>query len=323
MTKCRLTSAHLVFGLMTFVCTATAAPPSPEVNRHCVVRLEAAGSDVSQLATSTEPECYPTFRDATFFATGGRVLLPSKQPFSVQLEILDQELKARQEELSADGPVVVAIDYEHINYGGASLFWIADGPCDPSHSPTPPGWQSPSMPSGWNDRLSSTRAYWDCSRNILFEHSNYGGGHVICRPDCSSVGWMNDRTSSRRFQHTCSGIAWGWQGCRGTGCHVCAELVANYPCYFQNHPNCISNSTCIQPYGRCSDNCPAPTQADTCQPGPVCPNGLCESGEDSWNCPQDCGEPGGSCNFDGFCDVFGGECAANCPQDCTSGEFCQ
>lgn len=69
--------------------------------------------------------------------------------------------------------------------------------------------------------------------------------------------------------------------------------------------------------------CGQPRPVYTPPPPPVCPNGQCESGENSWLCPQDCGGLGGSCNFDGFCDVFGGECAGICPQDCTNGELCQ
>jgi hypothetical protein len=262
MSKCRLTVAPLVFGLMTFVCTATAAPPSAGINRHCFVKFEPAGSDASQLVPGPT-KCYPTFRDAIFFATGGSILLPSKQPFSVQLEILDQELKARQDELKAAGSYVVAIDYEHINYGGASYAWVFPGPCTPSVS-----FYANSMPSSWwNDRVSSTRGFSDCDRNVLWEHSYRWGASLACLPDCSSVGSMNDKTSSREW-HNCTGTAGGWRGCRGTGCHVCAELVADYPCYFQNHPLCISNSTCAQDYYICNAKCPAPTEADKCPPPP-------------------------------------------------------
>lgn len=62
----------------------------------------------------------------------------------------------------------------------------------------------------------------------------------------------------------CNGTAGGWQGCRGTGCSVCSELVANYPCYFQNHPTCIANSDCQGRYFTCNEACPAPTLADKC-----------------------------------------------------------
>lgn len=288
MSKRRLTDAFFVFGLLTLVCTATAEPLSTAANRHCVMRLVPLDSEGSQPIPQTKPECYPTFRDAIFFATGGIVLLPTKQPFSVQLEILGEELKAREEQLVAASTFVNAVDYQHINYGGASLIWEATGPCTPSVS-----WYKYSMPSGWNDVVSSTRGYSDCNKNILWEHSNLSGAKLTCRPNCSSVGSMNDKTSSRELHHLCEGVAGQWSGCRGTGCSVCAELVANYPCYFQNHPNCSSNSACGGLYFTCSDACPAPTQADTC-------NNFCEV-------TASCANAGGG---SAYCSSNNGDCFA-------------
>jgi hypothetical protein len=60
----------------------------------------------------------------------------------------------------------------------------------------------------------------------------------------------------------CSGSPNGWTGCRGTGCSVCSELVANYPLYLIRHENCAALSTCDGQYYACSDNCPAPTDED-------------------------------------------------------------
>lgn len=51
-----------------------------------------------------------------------------------------------------------------------------------------------------------------------------------------------------------------------------------------------------------------------------CGNGICEDGEDSTNCPDDCAE---SCG-DGMCEALEGETCGNCPNDCTCGEsYCQ
>jgi hypothetical protein len=61
---------------------------------------------------------------------------------------------------------------------------------------------------------------------------------------------------------SCSGSPGGWQGCRGTGCAVCTELVKDYPRYFVHHPSCGPNTTCAGIFGTCNANCPAPTSAD-------------------------------------------------------------
>lgn len=61
---------------------------------------------------------------------------------------------------------------------------------------------------------------------------------------------------------SCSGTAGQWDGCRGTGCAPCSDLVDGYSRYFENHPNCVRNPTCNGQYNQCSSQCPRPTEAD-------------------------------------------------------------
>jgi len=60
-----------------------------------------------------------------------------------------------------------------------------------------------------------------------------------------------------------------WDGCRGSGCAVCAEKLsaAQYPRYFENHPQCQFNTTCAGEAYNCSVNCPKPTAIDQAQWG--------------------------------------------------------
>jgi hypothetical protein len=60
----------------------------------------------------------------------------------------------------------------------------------------------------------------------------------------------------------CDGTAGNWDGCRGHGCAVCVELVAEYPNYFVNHPFCVPNPTCDNSYYTCNEHCPPPSAAD-------------------------------------------------------------
>lgn len=88
-----------------------------------------------------------------------------------------------------------------------------------------------------------------CQRNHLCD-----GQYFTCNINCPAP------TTADR----CDGTPGQWAGCRGTGCHVCAELVDEYKCYFQNHPKCNRNTTCDGLYFTCNENCPAPTEADRC-----------------------------------------------------------
>ena len=66
--------------------------------------------------------------------------------------------------------------------------------------------------------------------------------------------------------------------------------------------------------------CSASNCTTTAPPGPVCGNGVCESGETTANCAQDCPAPTAFCG-DGVCN--GGETTANCAQDCPApAAFC-
>ncbi|HZI12676.1 MAG TPA: hypothetical protein VE153_20000 [Myxococcus sp.] len=112
----------------------------------------------------------------------------------------------------------------------------------------------------------------------------------------------------------CNGTSGQWNGCRGSGCRVCIDLVQQYPCYFVNHPQCVPNDTCEGQYFQCNSLCPAPTQADTCVTT-TCGNGYCDNGENQLDCPQDCM---GYCG-DGYCDP---EEYYNCPLDCGGGGGC-
>ncbi len=78
------------------------------------------------------------------------------------------------------------------------------------------------------------------------------GGQSACSSDCPKPGAADQ----------CDGTVGNWRGCRGLGCYVCTELVADYPNYFVNHPFCLSNPTCEGSYFTCSAACPGPTEAD-------------------------------------------------------------
>lgn len=67
---------------------------------------------------------------------------------------------------------------------------------------------------------------------------------------------------------TCNGSGDGtWNGCRGTGCHVCQEKVSGYAGYFTNHPGCILNTTCAGQFFDCDAACPPPSEADLSSSG--------------------------------------------------------
>ncbi len=78
-------------------------------------------------------------------------------------------------------------------------------------------------------------------------------------------------------QCSCQGSPGGWNGCRGSGCLVCAENTVDFPYYFSNHPLCDRNDTCGGLFLPCNLNCPTPTDADK---APVA--GACNGTSGQW-----------------------------------------
>ena len=92
---------------------------------------------------------------------------------------------------------VISIDYSDANFQGASLTWNVSGIVSCSGFPD---FQAASMPSGWNDVISSYRDFANCNNNPHYENNNFGGAVVNCGPNCSYVGnAMNDKTSSEKW----------------------------------------------------------------------------------------------------------------------------
>ena len=172
--------------------------------RHCVARLLSTTSVESPKIVA----CFDTFTAAASFATDGRVQLDPNADRLAQVAQLDEALSAVQLPPTAPpgssglgdsalnatngGEVVAGIDFADWHYEGNSLWWTAPSGC------TGASWAAASMPSGWNDIVSSARGYSGCTTYLHYQHINYGGNVAFCT--CYFIGsTMNDQTSSEEF----------------------------------------------------------------------------------------------------------------------------
>ncbi len=150
--------------------------------QNCVAEAAPAGSMVTPTAT-----CYSSFAASIAAATGGRIRLPaSTKPGSIT-----------RAEISAWNAVpatvfVLSIDWKDANYSGASLTWTQSTDCG--------RFQAASMPSGWNDVVSSVVTSADCA-NSLFQNINFGGSRLDISRNTSraTLGSFNDLTSSEKW----------------------------------------------------------------------------------------------------------------------------
>jgi hypothetical protein len=161
--------------------SVSAAPVSS--GSYCAARAVPAGS-----TAHAQVQCFTTFADSIAFATAGRVHLANAANARL---VTAAELKPA----SPATNYVLSIDYMDANFSGATFTWYQSSPCG--------NYQTASMPSGWNDDISSVAAYSSCA-TTLFWNINFGQPTYLIHVDGSagSLGSFNDQTSSQKWCHT-------------------------------------------------------------------------------------------------------------------------
>ncbi|MGL4177904.1 MAG: hypothetical protein ACRCSN_17735 [Dermatophilaceae bacterium] len=143
---------------------------------HCVVT---ATPDTAEPEVSTQ--CFDTLADSRAFARGASTLSG--------VGAADTTAST-----ASAGSTVVGIEYRDSGFGGGSLTLTAavDGfSCSGGRFVN-----FPTLPSGWDNTIGSARSYAGC-KSGHYRYPGNGGSVVIC--GCSSLGSLDDRTSSIRF----------------------------------------------------------------------------------------------------------------------------
>jgi hypothetical protein len=174
---------------------ATTTEVDAEGARHCVVGMAPipAGGTMDD-ATASEPTCYDSFAEAIEAATGGRLLLDADANSVAQQDL--QEAGAVSTPKAQVARPLLGVEYQNSSYGGNSLvlYGSSGSGCYAGE------WYGfPSMASlGFDNRISSAKMYSNC---VGKHHagSSYTGDYTYCSGNCSSLGSLNDRTSSIKF----------------------------------------------------------------------------------------------------------------------------
>jgi hypothetical protein len=178
----RITLARsIALAAILLVATPTTAPAASSTHqRHCIARAIEQG-------TNEHPSvhCYQTFDAAISAATNGRVHLKNAATSRA----------VSSTELTGDAPLttyVLSVDYQNANFGGSTFTWFQSAPCG--------YYQTGSMPSGWNDVVSSVAAYSGCA-TTLYWNVNFGTPTYAIGVNGSSanLGTFNDKTSSQKW----------------------------------------------------------------------------------------------------------------------------
>jgi hypothetical protein len=160
---------------------ALAAGTAQAPRSHCVAQAVPAGSSARPAVT-----CYATFAQSIRAATRGRVRLPANAAAG---SITASQLNAGA---APDATYVLSIDWDGTSFSGASLTWTQSARCG--------SFQAASMPSGWNDRVSSVEAFSNCA-NSLFKNNNYGTPryNIGRNGSVANLGSFSNVTSSQKW----------------------------------------------------------------------------------------------------------------------------
>jgi len=190
-------SLLLLLGGLFLVLFLTAASPT-EINnngQHCYALIAPIEEGSNGSSRVIKAECFDNFADSIYAATNGRVQLNSSiQPEAVTNEALNSSNGVGL--LSSQ--VVIGIDWDSANFSGSSYTWVVSGSgCSSSTQ-----YSVSSMPSGWDNRVSSARGYSNCNYFYHYQNTSYGGTSVVCNTDCSSMGSLDNATSSEKWTYT-------------------------------------------------------------------------------------------------------------------------
>ena len=90
---------------------------------------------------------------------------------------------------------LIGQDYDLTNYRTLLVQWTGSAyGCTTGSS-----YAIPNVGSSLNDRIESSRSYSGCSHNYHYQNSSYTGTIAPCGTSCSTLGTMNNRTTSLRW----------------------------------------------------------------------------------------------------------------------------
>jgi len=95
----------------------------------------------------------------------------------------------------AAASVAVGTVYKDAGGAGGSLTFFGSSGC------TGVTFGFPTVPSGWENGISSVRATYSCWGTV-YAATNYGGTRLNCTPYCSVLGALNDSVKSIVFRPT-------------------------------------------------------------------------------------------------------------------------
>lgn len=166
-------------------------PASGDTGEHCVSRLEPLAVKANVIeAIPVDVGCYPTYAEALAAGSDGAIVVdPGTTPSSLTDDELDASLEAQAEN------VLIGTEWDETNFTSTSKSYFATVTCSSLVS-----WEVGYVTDQWNDRFESGKGFGGCDRNRKFAASQFGGASILCTPNCSTYGSLNNLVSSLRWR---------------------------------------------------------------------------------------------------------------------------
>jgi hypothetical protein len=168
---------------------AVAAPAGALEGSHCAARLEPSGPG-GEAATVVELGCFATYAEALVAGSAGSVHVPEGTAPS---SLTDAVLAASTEPLATS--VLIGTEFDETLYLSSSKSYFASATCSASVT-----WEVSYVGDTWNDRFESGKGFGGCDHNRKFAASGFGGSSLVCTPNCTSYGTLNNEVSSLRWK---------------------------------------------------------------------------------------------------------------------------
>lgn len=153
--------------------------------QHCVSKAFAQQKDLPIPSKLPVPQfdCFETFADAISHASKGAVQLSA--------DTTPQTLTREDENRITASANIIGMEYDAINFTGPTWIITSDVTCSMGYvigtSATPPG---------WDNVISSARAYAGCNNAYHYENANFSGVASNCYSSCSFYSLLMDNQTS-------------------------------------------------------------------------------------------------------------------------------
>lgn len=185
----------LLTGILAVALTAFGfvLPAQASTGSNCAYLLVPVSTTADgTLATPTLIGCYSTYAAALSAGSGGAIELPSS---TTPASLTDTTLTSATTSLSPSSDVLIGTEWNQSGYGGASSSYFATSTCSSTQS-----WSLGYVGDALNDTFQSGKGFGGCDTNKKFRDSDFGGADVVCTPNCTDYGSLDNAVSSLKWR---------------------------------------------------------------------------------------------------------------------------